>query len=113
MSRGTLLILAVVLAFAALVVLASTRSEPGPGAGPAREAASDACQSAIRQRIPDARFPFPARYESIGENRVRISGTVDSGDAASGTRSNYICLMRRTGPNAPFVADSVDLWQSH
>lgn len=87
--------------------LRSTRTPLGQSEGE-REAAQRTCQMLVRDRLPDARFPFAASVEVQGAERLRLSGSVDAG----ATRRNYDCLLRRDESGA-WVPDSVTVWQSH
>lgn len=85
----------------------STRTPPEQSAGD-RAAAQRTCWILVRDRIPDARFPFAANVEARGVDRLRLSGSVDAG----ATRRNYECLLRRT-ESGTYLSDSVVVWQSH
>lgn len=87
--------------------LRSTRTPLEQSAGD-RAVAQRTCWMLVRDRIPDARFPFAANVEARGVDRLRLSGSVDEG----ATRRNYECLLRRT-ESGTFVSDSVVVWQSH
>lgn len=98
-----------------LVLLYTTfRSAGAPPPLPAddREAARRTCQTSVRIRVPDARFPFEANIETGAPGRLRLSGTMDSGPKGQAARRNYECLLRRE-PSGTYVADSVGIWQSH
>jgi hypothetical protein len=96
--------------FVVVLLVATLRSTGTPLEQSAadREVAQRTCRTLVMAQFPDARFPFAANVEVQGVDRLRLSGSVDSG----ATRRNYECLLRRTESGA-YVSDSVVVWQSH
>lgn len=76
-----------------------------------REQAQTACQNAVRERLPGARFPFTSNFEDLPEGQLRLSGSVDSGPSDQPVRQNYECFLHAGASG--YVADSVEVWQSH
>ena len=95
-----------------LFVTLQSTSTPLELSTEARASAQRACQSAVRARLPGARFPFDAGIEAREGDRLHLSGSVDAGGPAQAVRRNYECLLRRLDSGA-FATDSVVVWQSH
>ena len=77
-----------------------------------RAGAQGVCQSSVRTKLPDARFPFQANIEDRGAGQLRMSGSVDGGVVDQPVRQNYECFVRKDR-NGRYVTDSVHVWQSH
>lgn len=77
-----------------------------------RKAAQSVCHTSVRDRLPDARFPFDPNFEDQGSGRLRLSGSVDSGPDGQPVRRNYECLVANHQSGA-YVADSVAIYQTH
>src|SRR5690606_4613219 len=66
--------------FVLLLLYATVVSLPSPpptGVEHDAESAGHACAAAVRERVPDARFPFAANAAYLGEARYRLNGQVD------------------------------------
>jgi hypothetical protein len=101
-------------AFVLFLLFVSLRSTSTPlhlAAGD-RLAAQRTCRGAVRERLPDARFPHGANVEARDRGKLRLFGSVDAGSASEAVRRNYECVLLPDGSGG-FVADSVRVWQSH
>src|SRR5690606_35836617 len=101
--------------FVLLLLYATVVSLPSPpptGVEHDAESAGHACAAAVRERVPDARFPFAANATYLGEARYRLNGQVDAVHAGETVRRNYECVVSYAGSGA-YEADSLRLWQSH
>lgn len=104
-----------VAGFVLLLLYATVVSLPSPpptGVEHDAEGAGRACTRAVRERVPDARFPFAANVTYLGEARYQLNGQVDAMRAGEMVRRNYECLVSYAG-SGTYEADSLRLWQSH
>jgi hypothetical protein len=111
----SIVLAAVAAGFVLLLLYATFRSTPvdqGPDAED-RGMATDLCQHTVRERLAGARFPFSPNVKDLGGGRLQLSGSVDSGDGAQAERRNYECFVTRSSSTGAYVADSVEVWQSH
>jgi hypothetical protein len=103
------------VSFVLLLLYTTIQSTPTPlGQAPEdRLAAASACRRAVGEGVPDARFPLSASVASLGDGRLHLSGSVDSGSGVQAVRRNYECFLRRDPVAGDYVADSIAVWQSH
>jgi hypothetical protein len=104
-----------VVSFVALLLYTTIQSTTTPlGQAPEdRLAAANACQRAVGEDVPDARFPLAASVADLDGGRLHLSGSVDSGSGVQAVRRNYECFLRRDPVAREYVADSIVVWQSH
>lgn len=96
-----------------LLYLTVVSSPPPPPSGVAHTGgdAAAACERAVVEQVPDARFPFAANVAYLGEARYRLSGTVEAVLMGETVRRNYECVV--TYAAGTYGADSIRVWQSH
>ena len=114
MGRTSYVVVSMGLAFVLFMLYTTFRSTDTPLelSLEDREAAELACHTSVRNRVPNARFPFSASVERRGDERLFLSGSVDAGTDGQIVRRNYECILHQ-GPTGAYVADSVLVWQSH
>lgn len=104
---------AVACCFVLVLLYATLDSDPTPAVDAAgRAAAERACERAVSERVPGARFPFSSNLTGYDGERYRLSGTVDAGSPGETVRRNYECVVRADPSGSP-VADTMRVWQSH
>lgn len=115
MTRRPYLVALAAAAFVVGLVYVTLRSASDPAdlSREDRAAVLRTCQEAIREEIPDARFPFEPAVTAAPDGGVRLAGSVDSGDGITATRRNYECQVSTGSSSGGFRADSVRVWQSH
>jgi hypothetical protein len=106
---------AVAVGFVLVLLYATFRYTPTPlgQSSELRLAAARECQRAVREGVPDARFPIGASVKGLDGGRLQLSGSVDSGRGSQTTRRNYDCFLSFSPSTGEFVTDSVEVWQSH
>lgn len=114
MGRTSYVIASMGLAFVLVLLYTTIRSTETPLEQPPedREAVELACRTAVRSRVPQARFPFSTNVRLHEDGRLFLSGSVDAGTEGQMIRRNYECLLHQD-PSGAYVADSVVVWQSH
>lgn len=115
MARSSYVWMAVATCFVLVLLYATLRSTPTPlgQSSDDRLAAVRECQSAVREDVADARFPTSPNVTDLGEGRLLLSGSVDSGSETQTVRRNYECYLSPDSSAGAYEADSVEVWQSH
>ena len=114
MARHTYILAGLATCFVVVLVYATfSLTSPVGQAREAHAAAGRECQRAIRESVPDARFPFAANVSALDGEELQLSGSMDSGTGIEVERRNYECFLRPHSGTGAYVADSVEVWKSH